>query len=83
MAEDMCKTAVRVGTLVQKSMRTFRKAALPISDEEWVVEDRLEFLKRAVGTSITSTTSSTSTNTNTSTNTVHTTTTTTTTVRRL
>jgi hypothetical protein len=82
MSEDMCKTAVRVGSLVQRSIRTFRRAVRPISDDEWVVDDRLALLKNAVGTSTTSTTSSTSTNTNTSTNTVHTTTTTTTTVRR-
>ena len=65
MAEDMCKTAVRVGALAQRSMRTFRREALPPSDDEWEVEDRLEVLQKAVGTSTTSTTSSTRTNTNT------------------
>ena len=83
MVEDMCKIiAVRVGTLVQKSMHTFRLEAL-FSDDEWVVEDRMDALKNAVGTSTTSTTSTTNTNTNTNTNTAHTTTTTTTTDRRL
>ena len=57
MAEDMCKTAVRVGALAQRSMRTFRREALPPSDDEWGVEDRLEVLQKAVGTSTTSTTS--------------------------